>query len=191
MLVFYRQTLYDANGEQTSSNMLTLVSSRQVKLPWRFGSVPTWVKRGTEIRLVGSQMLDLGAPPYIPLPMGIHLQIDKVGSLWSEFAQTTWFNSRQTGQSSGATGVAQIFGGIWLPPEALNMLEAGDVLDRDPITQVVTHVDEANGQRIAISAQGPASLTRYIYDARAGRLIGYYQEARMPSGTQYTELAAQ
>jgi hypothetical protein len=86
--------------------------------------------------------------------------------------------------------VAQIFGGMWLPPEARGVLAAGAVLDRDPQTGVVTRVDEATNRRIAISAEGPSYLTRYLYDGRDGRLIAYYQEAHMMAGVQYTELAA-
>jgi hypothetical protein len=84
--------------------------------------------------------------------------------------------------------VAQIFGGLWLPPEALGVLETGDVLDRDPQTDVVTRVNEATPQRIAISAAGPGYVTRYTYDARTGRLLVYYQEAHFSAGVQYTQV---
>jgi hypothetical protein len=71
------------------------------------------------------------------------------------------------------------------------VLAAGAVLDRDPLTGVVTRVDEVTAQRIAVSAEGPGHLTRYIYDAADGRLVGYYQEAHMTAGVQYTELAGE
>jgi hypothetical protein len=189
VLVFHQQMLYGADGEKTSGNVMTLLGRRQVRLPWRFGSVPGWVKRGVQIDLSGNQMMDLGGPPYIPLPMAVNLRINKVGSVWSEYSQTTWFNNQQIGQSGGATGVAQIFGSMWLPPEALGVLKTGSELDRDPLTGVVTRVDEAGSRQIAVSAEGPEYLTRYTYDARSGRVIGYYQEAHMVVGVQYTELA--
>ena len=196
ILVFYRQALFDDAGDITSSNILTLLGSRQVRLPWRFGSVPQWVARGVEIDLAGSQLMDLGGPPYIPLPLAINLQINKANTLWSEYTQTIWSSGRQVGQSVGATGVAQIFGGMWLPPEALGVLKAGAVLDRDRLTGVIIRVDEisagaTNRASIAISAASPGVLTRYTYEAATGRLIAYYQEANMGVGIQYTELAAQ
>ncbi len=191
VLVFHQQMLYGADGEKTSGNVMTLLGRRQVRLPWRFGSVPGWVKRGIQIDLAGSQMMDLGGPPYIPLPMAVNLRINKVGSVWSEYSQTTWFNNQQISQSGGATGVAQIFGGMWLPPEALGVLKTGSVLDRDPLTGVVTQVDEAGSRQIAVRAEGPGYLTRYTYDGQSGRVIGYYQEAHMMAGVQYTELAAE
>ena len=40
-------------------------------------------------------------------------------------------------QAGGATGVAQLLGGMWLPPEALGVLKTGTVLDRDPLTGLV------------------------------------------------------
>lgn len=190
LLVFHRQTLYDAAGNQTNANILTLLGSRQLKLPWRFGSVPTWVKTGAEIDLQGSQMMDLGGPPYISLPMAATLRVIKANALWSEHWQTTWLNNRQISQNIGATGVAQIFGGLWLPPEALGVLKPGAVLDRDPLTGFVTRVEGATAREISISAQSPSVITRCIYDTRTGRLTGYYQEAHMLAGTQYTELTA-
>jgi hypothetical protein len=54
----------------------------------------------------------------------------------------------------------------------------------------VTRVDEAAARQISLSAQGPGVLRRYVYDARTGKLIGFYQEAHMIAGVQYTELAA-
>jgi hypothetical protein len=188
MLVFYRQALYAADGEQTSANILSLANRRQVKLPWRYGSVPKWVKAGTEIELGGNQVMDMGGPPYIPLPMAVSVRIDKVGSLWSEYTQHTWLNNQALGDHHGATGVAQIFGGLWLPPEALGVLKTGDVLDRDAQTGVTTRVDDATARRIAVSAAGPGYVTRYTYDARTGRLVGYYQEAHFSAGVQYTQL---
>jgi hypothetical protein len=191
VMVFHSQARYGNDGEQESGNVTTLVGRRQVRLPWRFGSVPRWVKAGVELDFSGSQMMDFGGPPYVPLPMAVRLRVGKVGSLWSEYGQTAWLNGRQVGTSSGATGVAQIFGGMWLPPEALGVLAAGAVLDRDPLTGVVTRVDEVTAQRIAVSAEGPGHLTRYTYRAADGRLVGYYQEAHMTAGVQYTELAGE
>lgn len=191
LLVFHRQALYDGAGNQTSANMQSLVGRRQVKLPWRYGSTPDWAKRGAEIHLAGSQMVDVGGPPYIPLPMAVDLRVSKANSLWSEYSQATWLNNQRIAQNSGATGVAQIIGGIWLPPEALGVLHAGDVLDRDPLTGYVTRVDEATARQISLSTQGPGVLRRYSYDARTGKLIGFYQEAHMLAGVQYTELGAQ
>ena len=165
MLVFHQQVLYGADGEKTSGSYMTLLGSRQVKLPWRFGSVPTWAKRGVEIDLAGSQMMDLGSPPYIKLPMSVNLRVSKAGSLWSEYNRTTWFNGRQIAQAGSATGVAQILGGMWLPPEALGVLKVRTVLDRDPLTGLVTQVDEASNRQVVVSGQGPSYLIRYTYDA--------------------------
>ena len=190
LLVFHRQALYDAGGNQTSGSILTLLDSREVKLPWRFGSVPPWVKTGVEIDLQGSQMMDLGGPPYVSLPMAANLRVTKAGALWSEHRQTLWLNNRQIGRNVGATGVAQLFGGLWLPPEALGALKAGALLDRDAITGFVTRVETASAREISISSQSSSVLTRCTYDARTGKLTGYYQEAHMLAGTQYTELTA-
>ena len=50
-------------------------------------------------------------------------------------------------------------------------------------------MDEAGNRQIVLSGEGSGYLIRYTYDPRNGRLIGFYTEAHMLAGVQYTELA--
>jgi hypothetical protein len=188
LLVFYRQALYWPDGTQRSGITMSLLGRRQVRLPWRRGSVPAWVEPGLVGRLAGSQGFDLGFGPYTPLPLELHTRVTRVESLWSEHAQTVSMQGQTIGSSVGATGVAQLFGGLWLPPEALETLEAGNVLDQDPITEVETRVEQAGPRQIVLVAAGPGHLTRLTYDAQNGRLIALYQEQQSLNGTLYTEV---
>jgi hypothetical protein len=94
------------------------------------------------------------------------------------------------GSSAGATGVAQLFGGYWLSPEAIDVLEGGAVLDQDPLTGITTQVVQANSRQIVIEAAGLGYRSQLAYAARDGRLTSVYLEQHTPTGTLYTYLEA-
>lgn len=188
ILVFYRQALYRNDGSQRSGMTMSLLAQRQIRLPWRNGTLPNWVEPRVEFYLTGSHILDIGIPPVVPLPMAITTRITRVGALWSEHTQSVTLYGQDAGSSVGATGVTQIFGGFWLPPEALDVLEAGRVLDQDPLTGIQTWVVQANRQQIVLAAAGPGYSSQLTYNARDGRLTGIYLEQHTATGTLYTNL---
>jgi hypothetical protein len=190
ILVFYRQALYRLDGSQSSGTTMTLLAQRQVRIPWRNGSVPEWVEAGLELQFSGSHVLDVGAGNPVPLPMSSISRITSVGPLWSEHAQQVYLYGQDGGSSVTATGPMQIFGGYWLPPQALSALETGEVLDQDPLTGIQTSVVQANRRQIVLAAAGPGHVTQLYYDARDGRLVGIYMEQHTPTGTLYTTLEA-
>jgi hypothetical protein len=190
LLVFYRQALYRINGSQSSGTTLSLLGQRQLRLPWRNGSVPNWVEAGIEWQFTGSQVLDVGVGSPVPLPMSSVTRITRVGALWSEHAQSVFLYGRDAGGSVTATGPMQIFGGYWLPPEAIALLKTGTQLDQDPISGIQTSVVQANRQQIVLAAVGQGHTTQLFYNTRDGRLIGIYLEQHTPAGALYTTLQA-
>lgn len=190
LLVYYRQTRYKGDGSQESGSYLTLLGERRVRVPWRRGAVPTWAQRGVELHYSGSQYLDLGGPPYTMLPLTMDIRITRAGATWTEHTQQPILSGQPLARTLGATGVSQLFGGLWLPPEARAALETGAVLDVDPLTEIETRADRVDARVVILTAEGPSYLTRLTYDARTGRLIGLYQEGRMLAGTLITELVS-
>ncbi len=188
LLVFYRQALYRHDGSQSSGTTLSLLGQRQLRLPWRNGTIPSWVEAGVAWQFAGNQVLDVGVGNPVPLPMASTTRITRVGALWSEHAQSISLYGRDAGSSITATGPMQIFGGFWLPPEAIAVLKAGTVLDQDPISGIQISVVEANRQRIVMASAGQGYVTQLYYHAGDGRLIGIYIEQKTPSGTLYTSL---
>lgn len=190
ILVMYRQALYRLDGSQHSGTTMTLLGQRQIRLPWRNGTMPEWVEAGLEWQFSGSQTLDVGVGQPTALPMSSISRITRVGSIWSEHAQQTYLYGRDAGSSTTANGAMQLFGAYWLPPEALDVLETGTVLDQDPLTGIQTSVVQANRQTIVIAAAGPGYLTQLYYDARNGRLIALYLQQQTVNGALYTSLQA-
>jgi hypothetical protein len=190
VLVFYRHTLYRADGSQSSGTIMSLLGRRQLTIPWRGGTVPDWVRRGLAWEFTGSQTLDVGVPPPISLPMSSSTRITAVGPLWSEHAQQVFLYGTDGGSSVTATSAMQLFGGYWLSPEALEVLESGMLLDEDPLTDIQIRVVQATRQRVVLEAAGPGHLNQLTYSARDGRLIAIYLVQQSDVGTRYTVLEA-
>lgn len=190
LLVFYREALFWPDGSQRSGTTVSFLAQRQIRLPWRNGTLPEWLERGYEFHFNGSQAVDVGVGSAVPVAMSATTRIAKVGANWSEHTQTVVMYGQQMEGSSGATGVQQLFGGFWLPPEALDVLETGDVLDQDRLTGIETQVVEANNQQIVIQASGAGYLSQLAYDARDGRLTSIYLEQHTQAATIYTYLEA-
>lgn len=188
LLVFYRQALYGRDGSQTSGTTATLLGQRQIRLPWRNGTLPDWVKRGVNWQFAGSHVLDVGVGNPVPLSMVSSTRVTSVGALWSVHAQSKSLQGQIPSTSETLNGPMQIFGAYWLPPEALDVLETGDILDQDPISDIEVSVAQANRQQIVMQATGPGHITQLYYNATTGQLIGIYSEEHTPTSTLTTSL---
>jgi hypothetical protein len=82
----------------------------------------------------------------------------------------------------------QLFGGYWLPAQAIAVLETGMLLDQDPLTGVETRVVRANGQQVVLQAAGQGHLTQLFYNARDGRLTALDMAQQSIIGTIHTSL---
>lgn len=71
-------------------------------------------------------------------------------------------------------GPAQV-GAMWIPPDELARLSAGQELDRDPVTQAVVSVssvaDTEWGSAVTIVETGPAEEFELVYDVESGLLV--------------------
>ncbi len=190
LLVFYRQALYNADGSQKSGSYSMLVNQRRLRIPWRAGTTPEWVAQGGTMRFEGTYTLDVGGPPYTVLPLDLTVRFTQVHPEWSEHTQAMLVSGADNGSSPGATGGMQLWGGMWLPPQALAVLEQADVLDSDPDSGITTTVEQRSARQLVLRATGPSYFTRMTYDPTSGRLLGIYQEARSWVSTLYIDLAA-
>ena len=71
-------------------------------------------------------------------------------------------------------GAAQV-GGLWISPDALNQLSAGQELDYDPVTQAsvsVSAVDATDsGFTVTIHESGAGEVSDIVYDGQSGLLV--------------------
>ena len=66
-------------------------------------------------------------------------------------------------------------GGLWIAPDALARLNAGDVLDHDPETQIDTSVEAVqptdSGFTVTIRETGAVEVSDLVYDGETGLLV--------------------
>src|SRR6187402_1382957 len=55
ILVMNRQALYRLDDSQHSGTTMSLLARRQIRLPWRNGTIPDWVEAGLEWQFSGGQ----------------------------------------------------------------------------------------------------------------------------------------
>ena len=71
-------------------------------------------------------------------------------------------------------GAAQV-GGLWISPDALDQLSAGQELDFDPVTQAsvsVSAVDATDsGFTVTIHESGAGEVSDLVYDGQSGLLV--------------------
>lgn len=166
--------------------IMRLSGLREVSIPWRDGTVPSWVLPGTTLLFQGQHYFWLPQLPDVAptaSPLDVELQIQKV--------HKRFFEGRQQPRTAEAvqltyvplvSGIAQLMG-LWVPQEALS-LPTG-VVDSDPNTGMVVSVlysgqdglvmEETNNDNYMLTA---------TYDS-SGRIVQTVTERR--SGTASAE----
>lgn len=179
-------------GGRTQLTHSELRGIRDVEVPWRDGGRPAWLETARRLEFSGS--VTVSVPGGFPqsLPYAMLADVAERGPDWTLFRQLSGPGDLATldGPTGGAvngvptgppttflrvTGPAQI-GGFWLPA-GIEGLEAGRVLDRDPITQVTATVVEA-GARIVIAEANPLQRIDYAYDRASGCVVALRVEDR-------------
>lgn len=130
------------------------VSMRQVALPWNEGRPPSWLARIASYTFSGSQVLELPGVPPTSLPLEIELVRTQIGANYVVLeARAPGAAAAPDGQTNTLTvSGPSMFGGIWIPPLALEELRPGQVIDEDPNTR----------ERITVQAVGRAPYGRNV-----------------------------
>lgn len=81
--------------------------------------------------------------------------------------------------------------GPWMPPSALGTLKAGQVLDSDPLTLVVTRVRSSDERQVVLTQDSPRQRSELTYRRRDGllqRLVAEERFASVPGMSKVVEL---
>ena len=168
----------------TTFTHATLKNTRVVSVPWAGRPAPAWLGQAREFSYSGALTVPVtGRPTTIPLSAKFTLL--RRGRDWAQFRSTSALASPiqglpTTNQAELVTGSAQ-FGGLWIPPEAMGGLRAGQVLDRDPITGVTVSVSRADGNVVVISEANQIQRMDFTYRRDNGLMVEY----RKVDGHQY------
>ncbi|MFP4055399.1 MAG: hypothetical protein ACLF0G_00845 [Candidatus Brocadiia bacterium] len=162
----------------------TYVGHRDVPIPWSRRAGARWPAGLRRLRYDGSTTVSVPGCMPVSLPVRASSTVSRRGADWAQYTFTVSVNGGyglppNTRRSERVSGLGQ-FGAIWVPPAALAALRAGQVLDRDPLTQVVTSVSHAGpalglGRVVAVSESNAVQRLDYTYDAASGLLVAYGQ----------------
>lgn len=169
----------ETNKGSTFLSLNDLVDVHATNLPWPSAPAPAWVAQVRSLRYDGTITVYIPGNPPVSIPITSTLQRTGGGSNWAVFHQTV-VQPGPTGVPSTAEadrvfGPA-VIGGLWIAPEALRQLRAGQVVDTDPVTRVTVSVGQitttAQGRSaISISETGAAQTIEYQYDLTSGMIL--------------------
>jgi hypothetical protein len=186
ILLFHSSDIGTDTSQTRQLSQMMLVKQRQVKLPWRTGAAPGWVRDGSQLRYKGTYATLI--PTVQPYVRDLAITVNATGAHdnWTEFSVNTTL-AGQSGKGTQVTGAAQLFYGWWLAPEALAALKPGKVIDRDPVTGVQVAVSRGSGGNVVLTETGARFRTALTYD-KNGTLLSLDQELDQTATTIQVKL---
>lgn len=185
LLMFHSQEL-----EGLSAYQVEVIHFRtQRQLPTQGATAPNWVRPGAQMDFTGQQTQFVAGAGSFTQPYAVSNQIVGATSRWSLQTQNNFLSNSLSGSTVTATGIGQIFGGIWLPQEALNRIVPQETLiDEDPVTGVQLTVGRTQQNEIFLREVNQVYETILFYDPVLGALNGFFNEIRTMNSTTRNEL---
>jgi hypothetical protein len=166
LLMFYSQEL-----DGVSASQLQVRNFRTVALPTQGARAPNWVRPGAQLLHTGTQVQTIPGAGQIPAPYAVTTEILGATGTWSVQGQQMFLNNTPVGSGMTATGVGTIFGGLWLPREALARIVAQEtVIDQDPDTGAQLRVGRTDTNYIFLRETNQAYQTILYYHPTLGYL---------------------
>lgn len=184
LLLFYSQAL-----DGVTASQLEVIGFRTPNLITQGTTAPNWVRPNTEVNLTGTQTQQILGGGNVVSPYAIGTRVLAATSTWSIQGQNTFLNGIHTGSASTANGVGQIFGGLWLPQQALGRIpNQATLIDQDSITGAQIFVGRANNGEIFVREVAQGYETILFYDPNLGALNGILQTINSVTGSQTLNL---
>lgn len=188
VLLFYRHEIQTAGDTHKQLTDLTLVQQRQLQLPWQARSGPAWVDEVNALQYEGEITSYVMGSPAGSVPYEVVAETAHNRPRWSAYLFSDYLDGRKNSTTWRLTGVAQPFDALWLSPEALDALEDGQVLDRDPVTEAEISVARRRDGTIVLAESNRAYRTDLIYGGDDGLLYALIQEIHNGASTTVVEL---
>jgi hypothetical protein len=153
-----------------------IIDLRLLDLPWSGSAAPPAVDGFRPVRLQGGLTLSVPDAGQSTFAASAVISPRAGTSHWLRYATASVTESAPglpptESRGEGASGSSTLLG-LWIPPDAIGQLRAGQVLDSDPILKVETRVDRVEAAGIVITETGPTHSYSVRYDTRTGLFNG-------------------
>jgi|GEM_PF-4360616 len=165
-----------------SSGFQELISVRQMNLPWTgYSTLPSGIAslqslsyRGQMVQSTpGITMFDTSVTTGVEMTYAVQQR----GPAWLQLQSTTALSMLgSTLPPSVGTQVAAVGTGLFLPPQLITQLQAGQLLDTDPVTGYRLSVANRDQGSVTLSSEGPGYRSLVTFDAGSGLLRESYIE---------------
>lgn len=91
-----------------------------------------------------------------------------------------------SGSITQSSGVAQLFGSIWLLEAALTARPRRSVIDTDPVTGLQVAFTR-EGDTITLTQSGGHYVSALTYDSQTGALVAMHSEVPLNTGIDVTD----
>jgi hypothetical protein len=169
-----------SGAKGTTLTQCTLEHVRALQVPWAGQAAPAWVAQTQAVEYTGAQVqpnpTGYGMPTSLPLT--VTMTFLRRGADWAQYRLATSLASPlpalppTVGAVDLVTG-STCFNGLWVPPAGLAALRPGQVLDRDPVTGVVTSVGQGEGNTVVLSEATSIQRIDCTYDRASGLMLQY------------------
>lgn len=188
ILLFHRYAVQGNNG--VSAGDMTLANVRRLRMPWRARAVPDWVQKGLSLDYEGGLVAQIAGVPSVPLPASLNLVVTQTRPTWAKYTVSTSSGGMPVGATTQVEGLAQLFGGPWLPAEALSARPRNAVLDTDPVTGLTVRFARGDGT-IRLTQSGADYSSTMTYDGESGMLTALHSETPIGIGANVVDFALQ
>ncbi len=173
IMVFSSNRVGPAEGDRTQGH-LEFQGMRTVTWPWSNAAPPDWLARFGGMRGQGTQTIAIPGSPAMPIPLQCGFTAKQRGADWLQYELSVTMAGLagmppQTNTVAGVCGNGS-FNGLWIPPQAIGALQAGQVLDEDPVLGIQRLVLQADANLVVLREQGRTYYLDGLYDTRTGLL---------------------
>jgi hypothetical protein len=176
---------------QTHTSTSVLVEVKDIDVPWKGQPVPQWVGQFRELKYEGAVTTAAqGVTPNV-MPMAITIVPKARENGWLRYGSTTvtqpYRLPPQTSTQEGAAGAASV-GGLWIAPQALAALKAGQVIETNEVIGTKTVVSDVSRGVVTFSEVGAVHRIDIAYDMASGIMSGVSHKTQDQLSTRTAQM---